>query len=272
MNLIKRLVFRKTFKRSLEYLNYSEEYSVLKDRFLKTANNVNCIILGSSHARRNFVSEIFSENSFNFGTTSQDLYESYKFLEYSCRLVRKLEKVILFISAFSGGFNIQHSGERFRAAIVEHVFEICPQEKYDLLCEFLKYNLSNNHHHSLKIQSYADQYLIGNSDAINLERVYKHKEYSLSNQEILWLNEIIKFCKERGIDLTLVSSPCKKIYREIIPSETAFANIENICKSRNVRFLNFYHSSTLKEEDFYDLDHLNIDGARRLTEEIIRNI
>ena len=58
--------------------------------------------------------------------------------------------------------------------------------------------------------------------------------------------------------------PCAKTVRQnMLPCETVFKDLFSL---KNVRTLNYFGSSDFSDEDFGDMDHLNLQGALKLTD------
>ncbi len=79
-----------------------------------------------------------------------------------------------------------------------------------------------------------------------------------------WLEEIIRLCREEGIELWLVKSPSN-----LEPEEKAMLNtVEELARQNNVPFHDFngdYGDIGLNESMFYDAHHLDAVGADRFS-------
>lgn len=85
----------------------------------------------------------------------------------------------------------------------------------------------------------------------------------------LFIDEIIKKCKEKGVKVLLITSPTYTTFRENL--DTNYLKIKNdFCRSfvietNNIAFADFSNDVRFVEEDFFDAYHLNEIGARKLT-------
>ena len=79
-----------------------------------------------------------------------------------------------------------------------------------------------------------------------------------------WLEEIIKLCQEKGIELWLIKTPCNLELEEKPMLNTVKATAERY----NVSFHDFnedYYSMGLTQDMFYDAHHLDALGADRFS-------
>ncbi len=90
---------------------------------------------------------------------------------------------------------------------------------------------------------------------------------SLKSHE--YLNEIIELAKKYNHKLSVVIAPVNEGYKEYLPeSDYLFEDVIQLLKNKNIPLYNFYSSSNYSDEDFYDFDHLNLKGAKKLTCEL----
>ena len=89
---------------------------------------------------------------------------------------------------------------------------------------------------------------------------YTKESHSIHNNKVLIFEDIIRICKQRGINLIVYSPPIYKRYKE--KTETIKA-LERICKDKNIQYYNDTQDSLfLAHQDwFYDSAHLNKFGA-----------
>ena len=80
------------------------------------------------------------------------------------------------------------------------------------------------------------------------------------------INSIIQKCKERNIQVLIVSMPQTKIFESYL-NQNKLKAIKQTCldfqtKNPNTAYyLNLFEDTRFSEEDFYDADHLNDQGA-----------
>jgi hypothetical protein len=80
------------------------------------------------------------------------------------------------------------------------------------------------------------------------------------------INDIIEKCKQRRIQVLIVSMPQTKEYERYL-NQSKLSKIKATCSEfqtknlNNVFYLNLFDDTRFSEEDFYDADHLNNEGA-----------
>ena len=86
-------------------------------------NDIDLLVLGSSHAKCAFDSSIVP-NSFNLGTDNQDLYTAYHLLKSYIPKMKALKNVVLFYSLFSPGFELAKT-KSYRDICLHHYVFWC---------------------------------------------------------------------------------------------------------------------------------------------------
>ncbi len=96
--------------------------------------------------------------------------------------------------------------------------------------------------------------------------------FGVSSTSVEFLNKIVAFCQTNNIKLILVGTPLHEKYRENIPSnfEESYAELINTFQKKGVTIYN-YSEAVFTDTDFFDVDHLNIKGAKQFTASLIRN-
>ncbi len=86
------------------------------------------------------------------------------------------------------------------------------------------------------------------------------------------LADIIATCQARGIEVLLLTTPTHPAYYTALDS-AQWHTTQRVCeglaaKFSNASYLNLLKDSTFTDADFYDADHLNTNGASKLTKYI----
>jgi hypothetical protein len=94
----------------------------------------------------------------------------------------------------------------------------------------------------------------------HIERVDTNLQYLLS---------IINSCKERGVNVLLLTTPVYYTYMEAL-DPVQLEEMISVCNrlddnNEHVVYLNWLRHQAFTEDDFYDADHLNEYGAEKLT-------
>ena len=81
--------------------------------------------------------------------------------------------------------------------------------------------------------------------------------------------KIIALCKKNNINIVYITTPTDKSYYENlnkIQIEKTIKTITDLVKNNsNCYYLNLLNSEKFTKEDFYDADHLNEIGAKKLS-------
>lgn len=101
-------------------------------------------------------------------------------------------------------------------------------------------------------------------DADVKERVNDHlKNAARENSQIKYVVKMQKLAEERGRSFVVVIPPARSDYTRCIPPcETVFKDLFSL---KNIPIFNYFGSSDFSDEDFGDMDHLNLRGALKLT-------
>lgn len=96
-----------------------EPYAAKRASFTRAAESVRTIAFGSSHGLYGFHAEA---GEFNFREVSQDLYYSFRLYQKYAASARRLERIILFFSVFSAGFELEKTGEKERCIFYKTIY------------------------------------------------------------------------------------------------------------------------------------------------------
>lgn len=267
---------------------YSYKYNWMD----KHAEEVETLVLGSSHSLNGIIPRYLGENSFNLALPGQTIkYDAYLFFKWADRY-KNLKLVILPISYFS--FFIDHSewiGETYSKIYLKSPFH----------SDFSRYNLEMLDFKSLhskiylwrteddiyiKERGWLPMYLKNkNISTWNLEHINIHgvKEHTIKSWEFVdnnykLVSSIIEYCQKNGIKITLITTPQYKDYN--IHLDKAQLNkmyelINNLQRTYGVLYLNYLQDDRFYADDFYDPSHLSEIGAEKFTKilkhDIIKN-
>lgn len=74
----------------------------------------------------------------------------------------------------------------------------------------------------------------------------------------------------KGHDLFVVIPPFRSDYTKLLPPfEEVFAPLLSLTqKDASIHLLDYFHDTDFADDDFGDTDHLNLQGAKKLTQKI----
>lgn len=244
--------------------------------FKNNLENIEILALGSSHADYALLTES-NKNIFNLGLTSLDMYSSYKLYEKYSPRMKNLKNIIFFYSVFTPGFSLIKTEEKYRLVAYKYFFGIQYQEN-EIINQKVEKTIINKCKKIKEIKIDKDYRGYSKKDAFFFgmtaeERANTHlRENRRQPNQLKWLEKFIYMAREDNRNLYIVISPAQKSYIECLPSKfKLFNEIYNI-KNDNVIIIDFYDSPLFSDFDFGDFDHLNENGAKKLTAEILKRI
>lgn len=248
---------------------------------LENADKIDTLFIGDSHAELGALPFMIGENAYNYAFTANGLYEIYKTLQIATEKCFKIKKVICFVSFYQCGYSEIRGGGAKWCQILDYIFGI-------------KYDYSLNKEHNYELTARALDYAFTNDKKEEIERLYcqgydfigidtspiqeKDKEraahhfkiYANYKSEIVWLQKICDWVKEHNQELYLINSPERSDYKQIIAElsngNDVLAWIKDIAQKNNVPFYNF--NDDFSDCDLADSDHLNFNGAVKMTRKI----
>ena len=236
------------------------------------ATEVETLVLGSSHTFYGIMPSELGDRAFSLAQVSQTY-------DYDLRLLRqydmpKLKRVILPYSYFSLW---EEKGEPLRYRIyMDGDTPLLPFEFTNLpvFREKLK-SLYKPAELSWDSLGFGTNYTFekrpepwDNGKERAKANTYPDKE-ELVAKNVGILNEIAETCKAKGVRLTLVTTPTRTLFRKSEDTRQKEINrreLEKFLKNHpEVEYSDFESDTRFTPGDFYDADHLNTAGARKLT-------
>ncbi|OGS73814.1 MAG: hypothetical protein A3G95_04825 [Flavobacteria bacterium RIFCSPLOWO2_12_FULL_31_7] len=260
------------------------DYQLKKDYLNENAAEINTLILGSSHTFYGLNPEYFSTKTFNAAYVSQSLDLDYEILKKYNSKLKNLKTVIVPISYFSLFETLETDVEKWR--IKNYVIYYGLENKYQFLDHFesLNNHISENVKKGIK-HYFLDKSYITSSDlgwgtnfnsknkkTLNGEfTAKKHtaKNFNLYNKNVKSLQKIITLCQKNKTKVVFITTPTHvSYYKNLnrIQIEKTIKTIWELVKNNpNCEYINMLTSEKFTNEDFYDADHLNEIGAKKLS-------
>lgn len=260
------------------------DYQLKKEYLDKNATQINTLILGSSHTFYGINPKYFSKKTFNAAYVSQTLDLDYEILKKYDSKLKNLKTIIIPISYFSLFETLETDVEKWR--IRNYVMYYNLPNKYNFTDNFetlnndIKLNVKKTIKHYFLNKSFITSSNLGwgtnfnskNKIAFNGDYTAKKhtvKNFNLFNDNLNTLNEIITLCRKNKTSVLFITLPTHKSYYEnlnVIQLEKTTKAINNLIrKNSNCKYLNLLKSNNFTNEDFYDADHLNEIGAKKLS-------
>lgn len=242
------------------------------------AQKIETLISGDSHAQFGCLPFVMGADAYNCAFNANSLYESFETVKRAAEMCPRLKTVVLFVSFYNGGYSLVRTTEAWRCRILEKylgfpfdfsVNKTIDVRLYDKSIEKLRLSGDN-----LCCQGFDFAGLrISRSTKKTRDRVLHHfKIYQKYSNQWDVLRNFCDFCKEKGLRAVLVCPPARSDYTETLKEivgggVSLIENISDIAAEKGVVLLDTRDG--FADDDFADADHLNFNGAVKLTRRIM---
>ena len=265
-----------------------------KKKYLDThAKEIKTLILGNSQSFYGIDPVYFSSNTFNASYISQSLDYDLEILKMYWNSLENLESVVLSISYFTLFDNLEAGSESWR---VKNYVIYCGINSSNSLRDYTEI-LSNRF--SVNLKRLGSHYIKGNSnitctelgwgvnyksensrDLIKTGKTaglrHTRKNFQFLNDNIITLKTFIELCESHKVKVVLFTPPAFITYRQNLNAEQlkrTIASANEISREyNNCLYINLLENTEFSAKDFYDADHLNEIGAKKLSSMINRLI
>jgi hypothetical protein len=270
----------------IEYLvrQVPNPYKYKNQYIERHADNIETLILGTSHTYYGLDPSCFETSTFNLANVSQPLKYDYYLLQHYAPSCKILKRIILPVSYFSlNGVDTEDGGDWWLAINYKRYMG-CPYHS-----DFSKYNFEVSHPKvvqkkllsiflgsnigcdSLGRGSYESTNKPSGWDtSIATTEVKHHTTYdaSLIGTQTHYLDDIAQYCNEHNLDLILVTTPTWHSYYEQMNAtqlSRMYEQIYTIQRQFNIAYYDFLKDRRFVADDFHDADHLSDVGARKFS-------
>lgn len=273
------------------------DYSFKSTYLEKNSKKIEVLYLGNSHIYFGVNPEFSALKSFNAAYTSQSvdldwlIFSKYKDWSQLKYIVLPVDYIALYTQlgnnveawrmknynlyyGINSSFHLENSAEIFNGKFAKNVDRL---NKYynkgvsDLDCNNLGFGTLYHHTKSTNIE-------VSSKDAAKRHKVDIKSKLSISNFEYntAILKNFIRFGKENHVKIVFVATPVSKSYYNITKDDqlkTTISTIKRLVSESNNQcmYLDYMQGNDFYDADFYDGDHLNDMGAKKLTEKLNRN-
>ena len=259
----------------------------------QNANEVETLILGSSHSYYGIQPKYLKGKAFNLANPSQLLEQDLFLLKYWSDKYMKLKTVILPISYFSlfakdlasyrcRYYRIYMDCDLYPSYSFSYNFEIA--EPKTALFKFRKFIFGI----SEEVDWFCDKYGNEAFNSISNRMADWNKndkrdaasaktwEYIQKNYRIL--EDLIKFCKDRDINFVMITTPCWHTYCSFLEKrqlKKMYSIIHELQRKYGFPYFNYLQDKRFTADDFFNGSHLSELGEIKFTkilDEDIRSI
>jgi hypothetical protein len=271
------------------YSNLPSEYSI-KNKQLSLLKSVDVLVLGSSHTYFGVDPSEISSTSYNAALVSQSYKYDFLVLNSLIRRQVKVNCVILPISSFSRGYDVETGIEQWRKYLYWHRYKLhvfALQDYFDIRSYIaimgdvdalgsLRCIVTGNATAQVNnVRSYGSA--VNEDGGINgstaqtqaAEAATRHLHLSSTgiNGEY-WFRKIVELCKASNCDLILISTPVTSEYYQLVSTKLKRDQKELYESAKSIKtdvvFRDYSQNRSFVYRDFYDCDHLNPTGAKKL--------
>ena len=258
------------------YKNASSSYPA-KNLYLINESNDDVVIYGSSRAFRHYnpisIKEKTNLSVFNAGVPGNGVVYAYGL--YKATRNRHKPKVALVDLFYEYDLRPTHANARFidllkpfyaqSRELQEYFVQIDPWTKITMNSMLFRYNsqifaiLKSQRNDGLLEQYRGFEPLEGSNSLVTEGRTLLNMDTVVDVGKTAILEEMIRLMKNDGVKVVLLFSPVwhyieNDVYRNTIAS---------IAQKEGVEFWDYLTTDSLSRSDFYDLGHLNREGADR---------
>ena len=262
----------------------------------RNAEDVEILVLGSSHTFFGIRPEFFDGKAFSLANVSQGNRQDYFLLNYWAERYKKLKTVIVPISFFSWfGQGLEYGSESYRCRYYKMYMDC------DLYSDWSLYNLELS---DIRTAMEKVGKIIHKDDDLGYDKfgwgdtfklVKKNmakwndgteaeaavKRHTVKNWDYIETNyermkEMAEFCNNNHhIQLVLITTPCWHSYYDNLNKEQLSKMYElthRFQKEFDVPYLDYLKDPRFKADDFYDSNHLSDIGAIKFTKILNKDI
>jgi hypothetical protein len=261
------------------------DYEYKKSYLDHHAKEVNILFLGSSHVYYG-IDPKYIKSSFNASYISQSFDYDLEILKKYSQQWDHLKYIVIPVDYFSFYGRLENSPEAWRAKNYRIYYDINTDHKIfngtEMLSNKLDINLSRLLNHYVRGENDISCSSLGwgsSYKAVNHKDLIKSgvtaaarhtaKDNLQYSTNLDLLDEIIAFAEHKHIKVVLFTSPAYKSYVSHLSKNqlnTTLSTIKKLNSSHTaIRYFNLLQDSSFHAQDFYDGDHLNEIGAKKLS-------
>jgi hypothetical protein len=273
----------------LEYglSKYPNSYLVKKDDISQNLQNIEVLILGTSHALNGLNPRFFSQKTFNLANASQSIYYDKALLDLYIDKLPKLKTVILSVSYFSFWYQLESSPEDWRKYFYYQYLNIpnqsinnlefkawssivlySPKKTLDIALQNFKVEENKLYYQGWNgtDTAIAEISMSDTKKRIDFHHVLMAEKNIVQN--IQYINEIITKLRKKNIDIIIIRMPVyKTYYKQMLPKYSHINDsiIKTLTSQYKVFYYNYSQNHHFNRTDFHDSDHLSFIGAEKFS-------
>lgn len=259
----------------------------------QNANDVETLVLGNSHTYYGIQPKYLKGNAFNLANPSQLLEHDFFLLKYWSDKYVKLKTVILPISYFTlfandiesyrcRYYRIYMDCDLYPSYSFSYNFEIADPKT--ALFKFSKFIFGINEEVDWFCDKYGNEaFNFTSNRMVNWNKNDKRfaasaKTWKYTQKNYRILEDIIKFCKDRDINLVLITTPCWHTYCSYLKErqlKKMYSMIHELQRKYKFLYFDYLQDKRFTANDFFNGSHLSELGEIKFTkilDEDIRSV
>ena len=274
--------------------NIPNDYNYKNNYLKNNSNKISKLFLGSSHTYYGINPDFISGNSFNGSHISQSINLDFEILKKYKNNWDELEYLIIPIDYFTLFSRLRTGIEYWRVKNYNLYYDIQMSNKLSENSEVLSINVNSNirrigsYYILNKIPITCSELGYGNINVKSKDLVetgktaalrHTTKDFSKLNESIKILEEILDWASKNNTKIIFYTTPAYTTYVSNLNASQLELTMNTIKKlvenNTNCSYFNLFEDSDFYASDFSDADHLNQEGAKKLSlklDELISNI
>lgn len=262
------------------------DYITKADYLNKNANTIETLVLGSSHALYGVNPDYLNGTAYNTSFVSQTPDLDLAILKQYESKFQSLKNVVIRLSYATLFEKLSDTSEDWRLKDYNLYFNLKQDYKFkynsELLSVKLKTNLKRLYYYYIlgeseqNISEYGWGINAGLNPPKDLNEAGKKAARRHTADDLEWykentmiFEEIAEFCQQRNIKLIVLTFPGVESYNANMNQKQFIRTKEfgEFLESTyfNCNYYNFLDNPNFVSEDFFDGDHLNAQGAKKMT-------
>lgn len=267
--------------------HFTSSYAAKKYYLEQQLDSIETLILGSSESFNGIDPKYFSSKTFNLANVSQTLfYDKALTLKY-VNQIPKLKNVIINISYFSFFYQLHDIKEKWRDDYYKLYFDIKFSDDKNFTINQYAYLAVYQLKHSIELafnnfndepaatilrngyQPRNNKELINDSTGLARVTIHNNEIFANRRKQIEEdLEDFVMQLKQKNIKVVFITTPVYTTYSKfcnpkIIEQNSNFIN--QLTSKYQCKYYNYFTDTSFKQSDFFDNDHLNNNGAKKLS-------
>jgi hypothetical protein len=237
-----------------------------------SANKITTIGLRASTTDYSFYSPIW-DGAFNLGLTSSDLFSIYHLYDIYRNKLPNLKNIIIFFSVCAPGYELIKTSEKYRAVTYNYFFHIPYNLEKEIKPKYIKRIVRKCAEIKVPdLDPFYNGYELQSYFGVNISAEDRFRTHYRENQrdpdQMYWLKSLIEKVTADNRRLIVIIPPVRSDYKKILPQELSlYEKLLNL-NLTGLEIISYFDSELFNDSDFGDVDHLNENGAIKITNDL----